>query len=484
MVEVRDLTAPFQCNGYWLVGKDRPNQIAGVFTYDPLEGCRLELHGAIWSPEKDNSATKIIGLSSAGEKITLLNCIPVRSHLRQGAFDLIEYVCEIALVGNFHPPDKLSFKKSSIRFSQLDRWNFAKYVESTRRRGGSLAISVKGGSQAKLQCTSGGYTAHLEGVYQASVGDLTADVKAFSRLHVISITSRPLDWHLSEIDSLRDFASFMFASPTPLTNVMLYGTSKRVKGFGRQTEWVSVLFCEENARSSSRSAHPLMTLKRLEKVAPDILSAWRDARVRLREVTDLILLILGQHHKTAGAGFLLSMQAFEAFDRITHPETLVGEDEFKAVIAAMAGAIPKTASPQLKDKMKAAIKYANEPSLRNRLKSLHTRLSQKFGADAFGLKKSSLEPMVQTRNYLTHYPEELKPAILFEDRMVEETDRMCLILVLDILDELGVPSTELLRGVFFHPRFRKFAEAIDQEMLKGKYEPLKPAKGPVSAQGI
>lgn len=87
--------------------------------------------------------------------------------------------------------------------------------------------------------------------------------------------------------------------------------------------------------------------------------------------------------------------------------------------------------------------------MRNRLKNLHTRLGQKFGADAFGLKKSSLEPIVQTRNYLTHYPEELKSAILFEDRMVEETDRMCLILVLAILDEPGVPCSELLRGVFF-----------------------------------
>ncbi|MQB23194.1 hypothetical protein DXT90_21440 [Agrobacterium tumefaciens] len=480
MVEVRDLTAPFQCNGYWLVGEDRLNQIAGVFTYDPREGCRLELHGATWTPEKDDSPTIIIGLSSAGEKITLLNCIPVRSHLRQGAFNLIEFMCEIALVGNYHPPEKLSFKKSSMRFSHLDRWNFAKYVDSRRRRGGSLTVSVKGGPQAKLQCASGGYEVRLEGVYQASVGDLTADIKAFSRLHVFSKTSRPLAWHLSEIESLRDLASFMFASPTPLTNVMLYGTSRRIKGFGQQTEWVSVLFFEENARASSRSAHPLMTLKRLEKVAPDILSAWRDARVRLREVTDLILLILNQHHKTAGAGFLLSMQAFEGFDRIVYPETLVAEEEFKLVSDAMTGAIPQTASPQLREKMKAAIKYANEPSLRNRLKKLHTRLGEKFGVDAFGLKKSSLEPMVKTRNYLTHYPEELKPEILFEDRMVDETDRMCLILVLAILEELGVPSTELLRGIFLHPRFRRFSEAIDQEILKRKYEPRNVTEGAIS----
>lgn len=142
----------------------------------------------------------------------------------------------------------------------------------------------------------------------------------------------------------------MFAAPTPLVNVTFYGATRQTKGFGAETEWVSALFFEEAARPSSRSAHPLMTVKRLDAVSPDILSSWRDARVRLREVTDLLLLLLNHHHKTAGAGFQLSLQAFEAFDRIIHPETLIREDEFKSVIDAMAGAIPKTASPQLKDK--------------------------------------------------------------------------------------------------------------------------------------
>jgi len=30
MVEVRDLTAPFHCNGYWFVGDDRLNKLAGI----------------------------------------------------------------------------------------------------------------------------------------------------------------------------------------------------------------------------------------------------------------------------------------------------------------------------------------------------------------------------------------------------------------------------------------------------------------------
>ncbi len=30
MVEVRDLTVPFHCNGYWFVWDDRLNKLAGI----------------------------------------------------------------------------------------------------------------------------------------------------------------------------------------------------------------------------------------------------------------------------------------------------------------------------------------------------------------------------------------------------------------------------------------------------------------------
>ena len=96
-----------------------------------------------------------------------------------------------------------------------------------------------------------------------------------------------------------------------------------------------------------------------------------------------------------------------------------------------------------------------------------------------GFVSESMAGFIGIRN-LTHYHEELKPEILFEDRMVDETDRMCLILVLAILEELGVPRTELLRGIFLHPRFRKFSEAIDQEILKPKHEPRDVTEGAIS----
>ncbi|NKB79485.1 hypothetical protein HED49_14920 [Ochrobactrum daejeonense] len=77
---------------------------------------------------------------------------------------------------------------------------------------------------------------------------------------------------------------------------------------------------------------------------------------------------------------------------------------------------------------------------------------------------------MKTRNYLTHYPEALKPFILSEDKMAEETDRMCLIILLSIFDELRVSPLEILRAVFLHNRFRRFVGELEESILKKQQE--------------
>lgn len=470
MAGKRDLLTRVEFTGYWWIDAESERNVAGVFTYDPQEGCTLALHGDLWEQPDGEIPPILRGLSSSGDKITLLNCLVLRNKLRSGSFNVVELACHIALIGNYYPDESLMFRKSSVRFTNLDDWIFARYVEMKPRKNGDLVFSVKRGRQATLKCSAGGYEARLIGEFRANANSLGAEVSAGTELYVVAKKPQELAWHLSEIESINDLASLVFAAPTFLLSVSMYGETKRSERFGSQTEKVSAFFYRDGLRPPARSVYPLIALKRLQIVSPDILSVWREASDRFREVIDLVILILGQHHKTVGAGFLLSMQAFEAFDRLVHPEQLVSDDDFKVVSDAMIRAIPPGTQIRLRDKMKAAIQYANEPSLRNRLTSLHKRIAEQYAPEAFGFKKSSLELLVKTRNYLTHYPEALKPFILSEDKMAEETDRMCLIILLSIFDELRVSPLEILRAVFLHNRFRRFVGELEESILKKQQE--------------
>ncbi|MGJ8570241.1 MAG: HEPN domain-containing protein [Hoeflea sp.] len=152
------------------------------------------------------------------------------------------------------------------------------------------------------------------------------------------------------------------------------------------------------------------------------------------------------------------MQAFEAFDRKVNPGTLTSPEKFKEVYDAMVGAIPQGTANGLRQKMKAAIQYANEPSLRKRLKLFHDFLVSLIGSEPYGFKSSGIEQLVQTRNYFTHYPEDLKDKILSPSSTVRETERFSMLLVVCLLHEIGVTLDQTRNGLFLHDKFRRFMD--------------------------
>ncbi|NKB79487.1 hypothetical protein HED49_14930 [Ochrobactrum daejeonense] len=48
MAGKRDLLTRVEFTGYWWIDAESERNVAGVFTYDPQEGCTLALHGDLW----------------------------------------------------------------------------------------------------------------------------------------------------------------------------------------------------------------------------------------------------------------------------------------------------------------------------------------------------------------------------------------------------------------------------------------------------
>ncbi|UIJ85255.1 hypothetical protein LZK77_16185 [Rhizobium leguminosarum] len=449
-----NLSTSFRCLGYWWIDGVQDRMVAGTFEYDPTTGCSLQLHGELWESPIEGPIPIIRGTSATNELLTLLKAWPIRNRHQDRTFAVVEAVCEVALVGDFHPDSSFEFNSSSARFQHLDDWIHAKYIERKYNKNGRLSYSIKPGQQASLACASGNYDLSFSADYHFEGTELQIAMESFTSMNLRPRKPQKLEWLVKELMSVRALASLSFGLPAPLHSIHLYGKTKQKKGFGKQTQSVSALFLEDGASKVSHSSYPIISLKRLQIVAPDILSAWYDLREPFAEAIDLLVLLLGRHHKTTAIGFLLTMQAFEAFDRKANPEPLVAEDVFKAVADAMIAAMPNIAPTNLRSKMKAAIRYANEPSLRNRLKALHKRLEEELNGDTLGFERSKIEPIVQTRNYFTHYPDDLRPLILSQENQTRETDRFVLILILLIFDQLGVPFRELLNGIFLNGRFR------------------------------
>ena len=123
--------------------------------------------------------------------------------------------------------------------------------------------------------------------------------------------------------------------------------------------------------------------------------------------------------------------------------------QFSIVQDALHSAIPPDIPDALRQKLSDSIGYANEYSLRRRLKDL-------LG----GLRTSSLEMLqisnsdgltellVKTRNYLTHFDDASKTSLV-EDivRMHYMNERLTALLLILILKRLGMDETIAAKGV-------------------------------------
>ena len=459
------LSEPAEFLGYWWLPTSPNASVAGTLRYAPNSGCSLELMGHLDRVDLNRPIDVLQGATAAGDLVTLLQVVPTRTRFVRDTFPTYEHTCAMALVGNYHPNLDLFFSKAAIQIEHLEQWLHLRHVRQDRLDGRpGITFTVEVGDHGELTSAEG-YTVTAEAGFSAKSDDRHIDLQAAASLRIQAGEPRDLHWFMEEARALQDLASVCFGLPEPLTSVRFYGEERELAPGVIVTEGVAALFWEQTPARKSRGSYPLVQFRGLATIAPDILDAWKNVRATYRDVIDLVLLTLARHHVSPEVGFLLAMQAFEAFDRIRSPKELVAVDVFEAARNAMAAAIPAIAPRELRDKLLASIKFANEPSLRQRLKAFHKRLSAELNGDALGLTKPAIDRLVDTRNFYTHYAEALRPNILSPDRQVEETERFCALLILSILNVAGVPFEAALRGLDFHEHFRQFGLSFRENAL-------------------
>jgi hypothetical protein len=101
--------------------------------------------------------------------------------------------------------------------------------------------------------------------------------------------------------------------------------------------------------------------------------------------------------------FLSLAQGLESLHRLTESGTLAPPSVFKRVLKALLLSIRSVCpSPALADRLCDAIRYANEPSFKNRIESLLNRITAQHARELLGDPQLFEETLRRTRNFLTH----------------------------------------------------------------------------------
>ena len=128
-----------------------------------------------------------------------------------------------------------------------------------------------------------------------------------------------------------------------------------------------------------------------------IILKWFESYEIIQPAFDLYMSSKIGAHKYLTGVFLSLVQALETLHRRTSDETAMEIDDFNRLHSVIIEAIPL----ERRDFMESKLKYANEVSLRKRLKRLIDPFRDLFGTSSE--IKLLVQNIVDIRNYLTHY---------------------------------------------------------------------------------
>jgi len=224
---------------------------------------------------------------------------------------------------------------------------------------------------------------------------------------------------------------------------------------------VGIFYQQPELPAKIRSLHSLDILFTLDDVHEQLeayIVNWVNKADRLEPVYDLYFSVLYSQHMYLHSVFLSLAQAIETYHRRTIGGKYQSNAEYQAgLYKKFVEAIP----PELDDDFKmslimGSLRYANQFSLRKRLRDITGRLAENLPIRFIALESRSefIERVCKIRNHLTHYdPDE---QIDIEGTELHDlTEKLMVLLEVCLLEELGFGFDAIRAMTSKHRRYKR-----------------------------
>lgn len=182
---------------------------------------------------------------------------------------------------------------------------------------------------------------------------------------------------------------------------------------------------------------PLFLFYQVRNKFESYLPKWIDLYNTIEPTLNLFFSIMYGKHIHYESRFLSLAQALESLHRRTSNEKLLDEEEFSLLVSELKRVCPEKYSQWLEPKFF----HGNEISFRKRIQ----RTIEPF-EDIIILRKQKnklINLILDTRNYLTHYDESLKNKRANSKQLIDVTQKVYLIIIVNILHLIGLSVEEI-----------------------------------------
>lgn len=433
---------------FWLPERDE-KKIPGVLTIKNGGDIELEVVGlfddSIKSLNDDDDLNRIIGHVEKDGLVTLENCFYTQKNHAFGGISKSKVCVNKVLSGvAYHENESVTFNTLSFSVDCLDEWVGISGISIDSDWENKTAtisyvlpenISYDLNNGMKLEicffCTTPGSS-------KATEAKITQRVY----FKLVSEDLRPLGDFTEIAYKLTNFLCFAIDTTVALKD--LSATSKEIQrdgGNGKQYPvsikvfYPSIPFTE---KVPDKSWHRMLfTYGTIKSNAQDVFNNWLRAYEVMAPALSLYFSTKNGAQKYLDGKFLALAQGLETYHRRTSDEKLMDSSEFDSLVSKISKSCPEEYAEWLSGRLI----HGNEINLGKRLERIIEPFKDKLGSSKE--RSKLLRKIVDTRNYLTHYSENLKDNAADGEELWNLCQKMEVIFQLHFLKVVGFSDEEI-----------------------------------------
>jgi ApeA N-terminal domain 1/Apea-like HEPN len=393
-------------DGVWWAPEEPTQKRVGILRFNGIDGARLELIVPADKPDvfpELVSYDRLFGLTTDGKAITLMHSYERSSRGTLGTTPRpIEIYANQVIVGSHCSSTDPLVSTVSARFRHLNEW----YGRSGLSRDAAVKppnFSAQYSRPAPVVLhDNGSMRVLLRSGMSGAIGAHDAHIRERIHIDVVAATPTPFSELYRVVQACGDLLSIACLDLCDARELTLTFPATDTDRQPYAHFHAVPIYKEHSTRK--RGPAFLFRYEDIQDVAPAMFEAWLSQIDKLHSAR--VLYFAGAY----GGGFLETKllaltQAAEAFHRRFYPPGLfIDPSSFEAQVRRpLTAAIPAFLEPSFRQSLKSRLKFANELSLRRRMRDLVRDHSDALKT-LVECPPDWIGPIVDHRNEFTHFP--------------------------------------------------------------------------------
>ena len=453
------LPESIETHGYFWLAEKPDNRLTGVLRISEKGEASLEMFGAFESPHNrplgqlTRERLHVLGVTDKAGPVTLIDCIVVQQQNVVNVELLSKSNLYIGCVfwGAHFDTEEVLFWGMTFSVEGLDEW-FVFHHRPFSHDGdptGLMSVTYNQPEPIRFPISDDlniGF--HMVAGTESSLFEQAITTKM--SISIQSSLRRSFSDFIQVLRKVKNFICLAFdrnvsftsitgarwepnAPYTPYDTVVIYG---RFDPYDLRKENISV-------------GNFLMSFDEIAHNIQEYLPRWLERYEEYEPTFNLYFAVSANRHMHLEGGFLFLIHGIESLHRRSSSETRMAEEEFSSLVDVVLKGTPDTWRSWIQERLK----YANELSLRSRIRQMITPFNDLFGLETE--REAFISRVVGTRNYLTHYDQGIKSqAVTDAEQLLRLRSKLEALVQLHLLRLLEIDHDHIRQMATQYPPLR------------------------------